>query len=380
MQNAISENVILFDWLTVSCKEEDPWYWVTLLHMEDVSWSAMEKGRNGYRNGLYFGSISILYDGNPGMGICLDMTGQGCRAFEEYGSGDFIGLFRLFSQDDRFHITRLDVAFDDHTGILDIRQLFHDTDDQDGEQQFVSKFRKCKIEKSFKDGRPGVSIYHGSEQSEILIRIYDKAAERDLPEEQHWVRVELQLRRERASQFAFAAVSEPIGILFRGVLVNYVRYVDDPGTDSNRWRWPMKPYWANLIDQAGRISIFVKPGVEYNIRQLDHYVFDQAANAIGASIDIYGAPFFMEQIQRRRSENPKYRKLVEQYGKNKSEMRAAFRQGGEVHRELPGGKLLPEAGKLRPGHGGAPGAAGNGLGTSECRDSGQTPGSGAGAE
>ena len=368
MKNAISENVILFDWLTVSCKEEDPWYWVTLLHMEDAAWSAMEKGRNGYRNGLYFGSISILYDGNPGMGICLDMSGQGCRTFEEYGSGDFIALFRLFSQDERFHITRLDVAFDDHSGILDIRQLFYDTDDQDGGQQFVSKFRKSKIEKSFKDGRPGISIYHGSEQSDIMIRIYDKAAERGLPETQHWVRVELQLRRGRAAQFAFAAVSESIGTLFRGVLVNYVRYVDDPGTDSNRWRWPMKSYWEDLIDQAGRITLFVKPGVEYNIRQLDHYVFDQAVNAIGASIDIYGAPFFMEQIQRKRSENPKYRKLVEQYGKDKSKMRAAFRQGSEVHRELPGGELLPEAGELCPGHGRTPGTAGTGLGASECGD------------
>ncbi len=71
MKSSISENVILFDWLTVSCKEEDPWYWVTLLHMEEVTWSPMEKGRHGYRNGIYFGNISILYDGNPGMGIDL---------------------------------------------------------------------------------------------------------------------------------------------------------------------------------------------------------------------------------------------------------------------------------------------------------------------
>ena len=380
MKNAISENVILFDWLTVSCKEEDPWYWVTLLHMEDAAWSAMEKGRNGYRNGLYFGSISILYDGNPGMGICLDMSGQGCRTFEEYGSGDFIALFRLFSQDERFHITRLDVAFDDHSGILDIRQLFYDTDDQGGGQQFVSKFRKSKIEKSFKDGRPGISIYHGSEQSDIMIRIYDKAAERGLPETQHWVRVELQHRRDRASQFALTAVSEPIGTLFRGVLVNYVRYVDDPGTDSNCWRWPMKSYWAELIDQVGRITLFVKPGVEYNIRQLDHYVFEQAVNAIGASIDIYGAPFFMEQIQRKRSENPKYRKLVEQYGKDKSKMRAAFRQGSEIYRELPWREFFAEAGELCPGHGRTPGTAGTGLGASERGDSGQAAGAGTAEE
>ena len=385
MKSSISENVILFDWLTVSCKEEDPWYWVTLLHMEEVTWSPMEKGRHGYRNGIYFGNISILYDGNPGMGICLDMSGQGCRSFEEYGSGDFVGLFQLFSQDDRFHITRLDVAFDDHTGILNIRQIFRDSDEQkqdeieqkqDEIQHFVSKFRVWDIHKRFKNGRPGASIVHGSDKSDVLIRIYDKAAERGLPETQHWVRVELQLRKERASQFAFAAVSESIGTLFRGVLVNYVRYVDDPGTDSNRWRWPMKSYWAELIDCVERISLFVKPGVEYNIRKLDHFVFDMAVNPIGAAIDIYGAPFFMEQIQKRRSSNSKYRKLVEQYGKNKPEMREAFRQGSEVHRGIPGGKLLPEAGELRPGHGGAPGADGVGLGASECGNPGQTPGAG----
>ena len=341
MKSAISENVILFDWLTVSCKEEDPWYWVTILHMEDFAWSAMEKGRHGYRNGIYFGSISILYDGNPDMGICLDMSGQGCRTFEEYGSGDFIGLFRMIFQDDRFHITRLDVAFDDHTGILDIRQIFRDSDEQkqDEGQHFVSRFRVWDIHKKFKNGRPGASVVHGSDTSDILIRIYDKAAERGLPEEQHWVRVELQLRRDRASQFAFAAVLEPVGTLFRGVLVNYVRYVEDPGADSNRWRWPMKSYWEELIDQVGRISLFVKPGVEYNIRQLDHYVFDQAANAIGASIDIYGAPFFMEQIQKRRSDNPKYKRLVEQYGKDKQKMQAAFRT-----KKMSPGTAGPESG------------------------------------
>ena len=362
MKSSISENVILFDWLTVSCKEEDPWYWVTILHMEDVAWSTMEKGRHGYRNGIYFGSISILYDGNPGMGICLDMSGQGCRTFEEYGSGDFVGLFQMISQDDRFNITRLDVAFDDHTGILNIRQLFRDTDerggiekecDEDIEQQYVSKFRKSRIEKEFDNGRSGITIYHGSKHSDVLIRIYDKAAERGLPKEQHWVRVELQLRRERASQFAFAAVSGPIGTLFRGVLVNYVRYVDDPGTDTNRWRWPMKPYWAELIDQVGRISLFVKPGVEYNIRQLDHYVFDQAVNAIGASIDIYGAPFFMEQIRKRRSDNPKYKRLVEQYGKNNSKVRAAFRSAGSAP-----GASVPEVDAFAGGAGEDPPGSG----------------------
>lgn len=308
MKNDVSENVILYDWLTVSCQDEDPQVWVQLLGMESASWEDLGHGLNGYRKGLYYGSILILYDGLPGMGCCLNMSGQGCRTFEEYGSGDFDGLFELFRDNDCFHVSRLDVAFDDHSGILDIQQIYRDTDDQ----QFVSKFRKCRLEKDFTDGRPGITVYHGSKKSDILVRIYDKAAERGLPEDQHWVRVELQLRDDRAAAFAFDP--SPIGVLFRGVLVNYVRYVDDPGGDSNRWRWPMKAYWQQLIEEVGRIRLYVKPGVEYNIRQLDTFVFDQAANAISASIEIYGAPFFFRRIQNRSvMDNPKYRKLVEQY-------------------------------------------------------------------
>lgn len=374
MKSDISENVILYDWLTVSSKDEDPQSWVKLLGMESCGWDELGHGRNGYRKGLYFGSISILYDGNPGMGICLDMSGQGCRSFEEYGTGDFDGLFRLFQGNSGFHVSRLDVAFDDHSGILDIWQLFRDTDkvDEDAEQQFVSKFRKSKVEKEFDDGRPGITVYHGSKKSAILIRIYDKAAERGLSKDQHWVRVELQLRDERAEAFCFA--KEPIGELFRGVLVNYVRYVDDSGTDSNRWRWPMKPYWENLIEQVGRIRLYVKPGVEYNIRQLDTFVFEQAGNAISAAVEIYGASFFLRKIQERNiSENPKYRRLVQQYGKNKSKVRPLVGPSDEVHRAIPGGQFLGEAGEPRPGYGGTAGAAGPGLGAAPGSDFGQAP-------
>jgi len=370
VKNDISENVILYDWLTVSRKDDDPWTWVPLLGMEGCGWEELDHGRNGYRKGVYFGSVSILYDGNPGMGSCLDMSGQGCRSFEEYGTGDFDGLFRLFHDDSSFHVTRLDVAFDDHSGILDIRQLFRDTDDRDGGQQFVSRFRKSRIEKEFDNGRPGITVYHGSKHSAVLIRIYDKAAERGLPEDHHWVRVELQLRDERASAFCFAPA--PIGELFRGVLVNYVRYVDDPGTDSNRWRWPMKPYWEELIQQVGRITLYVKPGVEYNIQQLDNFVFGQAANAISAALQIYGVTFCVQKIRERKvMENPKYRRLVEEYEQKQSEVRQAVGPGDEVHRSIPGGQFQPAIGELHPGHGGNPGTDGSGLGAPPGADCGQ---------
>jgi len=372
LKSDISENVILYDWLTVSCKDEDPQTWVKLIGMEGFTWDDPGHGGDGYRKSIRCHDIYVFYDGNPGMGSCLNMSGQGCREFEEYGTGDYDGLFRLFQRDSSFHVTRLDVAFDDHSGILDIQRLFRDTDNTDGEQEFVSKFRTSDIRKKFVDGRPGITVYHGSKHSDVLIRIYDKAAERGLPEDQHWVRVELRLRNERASAFCFDPA--PIGELFRGVLVNYVRYVDDPGTDSNRWRWPMKPYWEDLIEQVGRITLYVKPGVEYNIRQLNNFVFEQASNAIATAFKIYGVPFCVQKIQDRKvMDNPKYKRLVEEYEQKQSEVREIIRQSGEVHRSVPGGQLQPEAGELRPGHGGTPGAAGPGLEPAPGSDQRQAP-------
>lgn len=310
MKSNISENVILWDWLTISCKDENPEVWMELLGMENAPWQLLDHGANGYRQAYYFGSISIWFDGQSGMGCCVNMSGQGCRSFEERGNGDYASLFQTVLGDPaRFNITRLDIAFDDHTGILDMVQIAADT----VEREFVSRFRTERIEQEFKDGRPGITVYHGSKKSEVLIRIYDKAAERGL-EDTHWVRVELQLRQERAAEFARQSLSLGIGDLFCGVLLNYVRYVD-PGTDSNPSRWPLKAYWSDLVEAASRIQIFVKPGVEYNLSKLDHFVFDQAAGALHCAVKVYGASFVVQRVlEKDISENPKYKKLLSDCG------------------------------------------------------------------
>lgn len=310
MKNDISENVILFDWLTVSSKDEDPCSWLPLLDMEDYPWEPLEKGWNGYRKRLTFGNVSIYFDGNEGMGSCLNMSGQGCRTFETCGTGDFDGLFRLFASDPgKYHMSRLDVAFDDHTGILDMDRVFQDTIDR----QYISKFRKARFEGENDDEREkaGKTVYFGSKKSDVMFRIYDKAYERGLSDDAHWVRVEMQLRDDRA--LAFVCQPEPIGERFRGVLLNYVRFVDDNG-DTNRWRWPMKDYWADLIDGVGRIRLYIKPGMEYNVSQLDNYVFGQAANAVAAAMQIYGVPFVVQQItEHDLSQHPKYKSLIDTY-------------------------------------------------------------------
>lgn len=319
LNSDIQENVILYDWFTCTTKHEDPQVWIDLIGMAGEQWEEKEYGRHGYRKMIWCGSISIMYDGGqPGMGSCLDMSGQGCRTFEEYSTITFPDLFQIVMDNPHdFHVTRLDVAFDDHEGILDIRQIWKDAD----AYEYVSRARYMAIQKEFKDREasnlPGITIYHGSPQSEFRLRIYDKAAERGYGSDRHWIRVEMQLRDNRA--LAFIQQPEPIGVKFRGVLFNYVRYVDPDDLDSNRWRWPMKQYWADLIEGIERIRLYTAPGIEYNLMNLDRFVFDQAGNAITTALQIHGSTEFFDRLRSRTvAGNPKYEKLLKEYGRSKN--------------------------------------------------------------
>ena len=261
------------------------------------------KGAHGYRDRKYFSSISVHYNGRKDMGVWVEMSGQGCRAFESISQLGWPGLFSFISESG-LKITRLDVAFDDHTGILHMRDIIEDT--QDG--NFVSRSDYWETVLSSK----GSTVQIGSPQSKVLVRIYDKARERHCEEGTHWNRVELQLRDDRAIQFT--RLQLPIGEAFSGVLLNYLRYVIPDGEDSNRWRWPMRPYWLDMLEVLTPISIYTAPGLEYNVDRCREYVVNQAGNAIDCLIKIYGLNEFRTMIDNRStSTNPKYENLVQQY-------------------------------------------------------------------
>lgn len=296
-------NKVIYDALSITSKIHGTEDLIALLGLKAVVWENV-KGAHGYRDRLYWNCISIHYNGRDDMGVWLELTGQGCRAFESYGTGDYEALFdEVLENPGEVNITRLDVAFDDMAGVLDIDEICEDT--RAGE--FVSKFSDWQVI----EGSKGSSLTHGSMKSDLFIRIYDKAAERGFTDGRHWVRAELQLRRDRALSFLLSPGA--IGDRFSGVLGNYLRYVD-PDDDLNRWRWPMKGYWLELLGTAARIRLYQKPGTEYNLYNLEQYVYRQAGNAISALLEIQGEELFKKKLQERGTYvNPKYRALVDQY-------------------------------------------------------------------
>lgn len=193
------ENQILYDWVTISSRIDSPQSLIQFLGLnrEDVVFQ-LASGHNFYKQKLTFGGVSILFDGiREDMGVCLEMSGTGCRTFESFGTGDYEALWEYVQNNPNdLNITRLDVAFDDHTGILDMDCLKWDT----MREEYISKWAGGTVHNGHGNMRENDTVEFGSKNSRIFLRIYNKAAERGFTD-RHWIRVELQMRDERALGF-----------------------------------------------------------------------------------------------------------------------------------------------------------------------------------
>ena len=306
------ENIVLYDWLSFTSKNHTPEQLIEALGLTHCPWQDT-KGAHGYRDRKYFSCISVHYNGREDMGVWVELSGQGCRTFESLSAKSWDDLFQWITVQ-QLKITRLDVAFDDHTGVLDIDQIVEDT----RRKHYVSRSDYWETvpvsytHLTLPSNSSAASDVYKRQQSKVLVRIYDKAAERHCEPGTHWVRVEMQLRDDRAIQYSKIPLS--IGEAFSGVLLNYLRYVIPDDTDSNKWRWPMTDYWLDMLEVLTPIKIYTAPGMDYNIDRCREYVVNQAGNAIDALLQIYGIHEFQRLIKERPTvENPKYTRLVQQY-------------------------------------------------------------------
>lgn len=297
-----SENLLLIDWFSFTIKDCSPDYAMYLLHLKDVSWMPLD-GSKGYKNRFYYNGISIHYNGSEVMGIWIEMSGTGCRTFEDFSSISWRILFDYCLSNPKVHITRLDIAFDDHTGIFPIKKIMEDTKNE----HFVSPSRWWEVVYSSK----GESLYIGSPQSMIRFRFYNKAAERGHNDSIHWIRLEIQLRDERASMFL--SLSDDLNFNFNSVINNYLRFVL-PSPDSNKSRWPLTSYWSNFISDIPGTSLALNLGSDYNMEQIQYNVFERWGNAIDSVLQVMDIDQFKINLANRSSKpNPKYQAAINEY-------------------------------------------------------------------
>lgn len=303
-------NVFLIDWLTVVFHNVSVSFVQSLLGLNDpnVPWETEQAFRNGYPCRTTYRNITILWGADDerfyksdekksasekvrtDMGICLDISGKGCREFENIQGNDWLIFFHdITDRDFRTVITRLDIAYDDHIGTLDLYRIAQDVRDR----HYTSPSKKSMIiwSDDQKIDVQGLTVSVGSKSSDVLIRIYDKAAEREFGSERHWVRCEIQLRHDRCIAAAAEILKhQHVGRTAAGILRNYLMF-RDPGNsqDTNPSRWPVADYWDKVLMDMERVRLWISPGEPYNFSKTELHMLKQYGQVLITVQEINGS-------------------------------------------------------------------------------------------
>lgn len=236
-----------------------------ILNMEGCGFSEEINGMYNYKKQVRCGDIRILFEGkSSGMGIHVQMSGQGCRQFEKKG-GSWPDFF-LKALGSEASFTRLDVAIDDialegQKPYFTINRVYRKATSG----CVKSRFWKGKYIKSidFRDGSSvGETMYFGCPDSDVQIRMYEKDYERIEAGEElasdvvAWNRVEVQTRREKAQAVAiYLLTTGNVMEVVQGILADSISFLVKQDGDSNKSRWPMCKWWRRFIDDAAKLKI-----------------------------------------------------------------------------------------------------------------------------
>ena len=288
---------VLIDWLTFSVKSiKDPAEVIQkYLGMDPAIFQDPGFGLLGYQRVLRFSDICVCYEPRENdffkdMGVCVSMSGNGCRAFETMSKLTFKGakdkqgtesvafpvLFQLLASDDTANISRIDIACDDREGYLCMDDIVRKVQDN----EVNSRMTKRAVTVSFNGTqRNGSTVYIGAESSDFRVRIYDKALEQGT--EDHWVRVELVMRGKNSNAFVEQMTnSESVGKLAAQVINDKFSFIDRD--DSNITRCTVCDWWTKFVDELEAIRLVARCVVQHPIDHICKWVEAQ----VGPSLEI----------------------------------------------------------------------------------------------
>lgn len=289
---------------------------ISFLGYLDSDFLLLSRGANGYKkmHRLEGFPITILSDGNENMGIHVIIGGSAIpdmlNHFKQtithdtpFGDdavylNDFDNSIMIeFLQQVKLigWLTRFDPAVDDHGArfftVADVRGFLN-------RQEVISKFRTYRdvYESTFTNENTGHTIYFGSRQSEVMLRVYDKQLEQNgraaSPEDMvpdPWIRWEIELKNDRANIAAdFLIQRKELGKVIMEVLNNYVRLIVPD--DSNRSRCSSHPLWEKFVGMVGKLRLYVEV-VEKTIDEKKRWLIRQCLPTIAGVIIADGGSF-----------------------------------------------------------------------------------------
>lgn len=219
------------------------------------------------------------------MGFCVEMTGQGCRFYEDYMRSQYgfewswVSLFKklkkLVDMGCSVNINRIDFAFDDFDGLLNMNVI----ENCARNREYVSLFRSCKkveehekcafqVNSDFTKFGEGKTVYFGSRKSNTFVRFYDKLVEQkkhfqtDLEQLEklnnisHWVRFEIVFKRAVAIKIISAMIKlneHSFNEWLAEIINGYLRFIDID--KNNVSRCTIKKWWIDFLGVVERAKL-----------------------------------------------------------------------------------------------------------------------------
>lgn len=269
-----------------------------ILGISFSNFESLGRGWNNYDTCFGYGMDGVILlcgssNQEEELGILVELTGQACKRLEahlEVEGRTWFDVFRKVAFYGGIY-KRVDVAINDHYGILEVAQLKKCLE----EGAYLSKFRSYEFIRSgaIKREKEGVgdTLYIGSKDSEIYFCIYEKDYEQyvkyGIPVEEAYIktRFEMRLFEERASSFIASMLEheeEEDGLEYVcfGVVNHYLCFLVADNKKEKR-DWELDPMWGHFISKVHRnkIRLEMKPRI-YSIERSVHWVKSQCMPTI----------------------------------------------------------------------------------------------------
>lgn len=246
------------------------------------------RGGIGYKNSIkhMHENIQVFFEGTDEMGVHIRVSGSAVK----YALQCFLDTYKVdspfgycYEVDDVSmpfilskyvskvlsvgHFTRIDVAIDDlgikYFSVPEIHKYFDD-------ELIYGKFRNWDVNKGSKfDGKlRGYTVYVGSRESDVYLRIYDKMLEQgiDVP----WVRWEFEIKHAKADVFAKQIIdNNNFGELAFGLLNEYMRIIIPTSTRKTRCKSLDK--WLDFIGNVKKTKLSLPPVVKSYEKKLNWF-------------------------------------------------------------------------------------------------------------
>ena len=292
---------VLVDWLTFSVKEQDPAKVIReYLGLDPELFQDAGYGLLGYNRVLRFSDICVCYEPRENdffrdMGVCVSMSGNGCRAFETMSKltqagqdSVFPTLFQLLAADETANVSRIDIACDDRKGFLNMEEIVEKVQ----ANEINSRMTKRSVIVSF-DGtqRSGSTIYLGAPSSDFRVRIYDKALEEGV--DGHWIRVELVMRHKNAAAFVEQMNSAPsVGKLAARVVNDKFSFIERD--DSNITRCTVCGWWQSFVDELESVRLVARCVIQHSVERIENWIESQVGPSLAVILNTLGWPHLFE--------------------------------------------------------------------------------------